>query len=91
MVYILYNLFDVLQDLVSQSLMEAMCQIASGENPVPSPVMCSSPDGMDEATESAPTPSLATTGLSYLTESYARVAAEERNQPKVNFQDAVTL
>lgn len=75
------------QDLISQSLMEAMCQIASGENPLPSPLTCSTPDGtatetMEEATESSPTPSLATTGLAYLTECYSRVAVEERNQPK---------
>jgi len=80
------------QDLISQSLMEVMCQIASGENPLPSPLTCSTPDESNENiaeasssganTATPPVPSLATTGLSYLTECYARVANEERNNPK---------
>ncbi|XP_054268263.1 ubiquitin conjugation factor E4 B [Macrosteles quadrilineatus] len=78
------------QDLISQSLMEVMCQIASGENPLPSPLSCSTPEDSSEniaaassASASPPaTPSLATTGLAYLTDCYARVANEERNHPK---------
>lgn len=75
-------------------MMEVMCQIASGENPMPSPLTCSTPDesnkNIDVASSShnisasiQPSPSLATTGLAYLTDSYARVANEERNNPKV--------
>lgn len=76
------------QDLISQSLMEVMCQIASGENPLPSPLSCSTPDGMnqDSAEEASPapssSPSLATVGLTYLTDCYSRVSIEERNHPK---------
>ncbi|XP_046673336.1 ubiquitin conjugation factor E4 B isoform X1 [Homalodisca vitripennis] len=80
------------QDLISQSLMEVMCQIASGENPMPSPLTCSTPDDSNENiaeasssqnnTSTVPPPSLATTGLTYLTDTYARVANEERNNPK---------
>ncbi|XP_075218617.1 ubiquitination factor E4B [Lycorma delicatula] len=77
-----------IQDLISQSLMEVMCQIASGENPLPSPLSCSTPEGMnqesaEEATPApSPSPSLATVSLTYLTDCYSRVAIEERNHPK---------
>lgn len=76
--------------------MEVMCQIASGENPMPSPLPCSTPDDSSENTtdpssshnnhntSTLQSPSLATTGLAYLTDCYARVANEERNNPKVN-------
>lgn len=76
--------------------MEVMCQIASGENPLPSPLTCTTPDesneNIAEASSSSQNPSvslpsstLATTGLAYLTNSYARVANEERNSPKVRY------
>ncbi|KAK9507640.1 hypothetical protein O3M35_007452 [Rhynocoris fuscipes] len=80
-----------LQDLISQCLMEVTCQIASGENPLPSPVLCSSPaDEGPTAMELQPAPppptpqppSHASTTLTYLTECYSRVAVEERNHPK---------
>lgn len=74
--------------------MEVMCQIASGENPMPSPLTCSTPDDSSEnitepssshnSTSTLTSPSLATTGLAYLTDCYARVANEERNNPKVS-------
>uniref|UniRef100_A0A0V0G5H1 Ubiquitin conjugation factor E4 B n=1 Tax=Triatoma dimidiata TaxID=72491 RepID=A0A0V0G5H1_TRIDM len=79
-----------LQDLISQCLMEVTCQIASGENPLPSPMLCSSPSDegpsnveMQPAPPPTPQPpSHASTTLTYLTECYARVAVEERNHPK---------
>ncbi|XP_014256792.1 ubiquitin conjugation factor E4 B isoform X2 [Cimex lectularius] len=74
-----------IQDLISQCLMEVMCQIASGENPLPSPILCSTPDDNVEM-KSLPAvpnpPSHASTTLTYLTECYSRVAIEERNHPK---------
>ncbi|KAL1117669.1 hypothetical protein AAG570_003984 [Ranatra chinensis] len=73
------------QDLINQSLMEVMCQIASGENPLPSPLSCSTPDEGTPNTQPMVTvqpPSLISTGLNYLTECYSRVAVEERNHPK---------
>lgn len=69
--------------------MEVMCQIASGENPLPSPLSCSTPEAMNqepaEGTPPAPSssPSLATISLTYLTDCYSRVSIEERNHPKV--------
>lgn len=48
-----------MQDLISQCLMEVMCQIASGENPLQVPLTCSTPDAMNQSDGSGQVASLA--------------------------------
>ncbi|KAK3929272.1 Ubiquitin conjugation factor E4 B [Frankliniella fusca] len=78
------------QDLVSQALMEVLDQFANGENPLTydrpeSPVPMSSKEQPPETKEQSPlhiVQKKASNGLNYLLDCYARVAVEERNQPK---------
>ena len=78
------------QDLVSQALLEVLDQIASGENPLTSegldsPMLSSSKEQRSDPKEPSALHLIqtkASSGLTYLCDCYARVAVEERNQPK---------
>ncbi|XP_026280818.1 ubiquitin conjugation factor E4 B isoform X1 [Frankliniella occidentalis] len=78
------------QDLISQVLMEVLDQFTTGENPLTydrpeSPVPMSSKEQPAERKEPSAlhiVQTKASNGLNYLLDCYARVAVEERNQPK---------
>lgn len=88
------------QDLISQSMMEVLCQFANGDNPFQG-LLISTSGAPDDSPNSPDIPSIPlnllpqssnyqenslkqTDGLSYLMNCYARVAQEERNHPKVS-------
>uniref|UniRef100_A0A0A9Z5W3 Ubiquitin conjugation factor E4 B n=1 Tax=Lygus hesperus TaxID=30085 RepID=A0A0A9Z5W3_LYGHE len=84
-----------LEDLISQCLMEVMCQIASNQNPLPEPDIPAASTPAPETTEAVAsgssgaevppciTPqSHASRTLTYLTDCYTRVSVEERCHPK---------
>lgn len=58
-----------MQDLISQCIMEVICRIAGGDNPL-------------IAAASTVPKTAADIAITYLTDSYSRVAVEERNHPK---------